>query len=520
MPPQMNDQQTLFHEVDVHASGRPLRVERAEGPYLFTDDGHKILDAASGAVVVNIGQGREEIASSPPSSPPAQLYPAGMDLAGAREAGGSAGAMDAAGAQSLLLHQRRLGSGRGRAQVRDALSLRLKGKPVEEENSSRASSPITATRLAALSASSSLAPRRLRARAVRLAQDSAFVLLSMSLGQDLSGAAISIAPRRWRRKSSKPAPTTSRRLSPSRWSARAAARSRRSRSTGRRSREICDRNDILLIADEVMTGFGRTGKRFAVEHWNVKPDILVGGKGLTGGYMPMGMIAVDENSSRNARKRNGDFMFYTYSAHPLACAIAERVLAIMEREKLVERAAEIGARLGGQLQEELSGHPLVGDIRGTACSGASSWCAIANVASPSPAEATSRPACSARRSARTVLLSFDRDGGSSRRRRDHDHAAVHRQRQRHRFHREHGARRARRCRNRICPEPELRWRDESGMAESIIGPTSHYFFSQRLKLHYVDWGNPAAPLMILVHGGRDHCRNWDWTALDLRSIIT
>ena len=54
------------------------------------------------------------------------------------------------------------------------------------------------------------------------------------------------------------------------------------------------------------------------------------------------------------------------------------------------------------------------------------------------------------------------------------------------------------------------------MADSIIGPTSHYFYSQRLKLHYVDWGNPARPLLVLVHGGRDHCRNWDWIALNLR----
>jgi pimeloyl-ACP methyl ester carboxylesterase len=56
----------------------------------------------------------------------------------------------------------------------------------------------------------------------------------------------------------------------------------------------------------------------------------------------------------------------------------------------------------------------------------------------------------------------------------------------------------------------------AAMAESIIGPTSHYFYSQRLKLHYVDWGNPDKPLLIMVHGGRDHCRNWDWTALELR----
>ena len=114
-----------------------------------------------------------------------------------------------------------------------------------------------------------------------------------------------------------------------------------------------------------MTGFGRTGKRFAVDHWNVKPDILIGGKGLTGGYMPMGMIAVDERLIAECEQLGADFMFYTYSAHPLACAIADKVLEIMEREHLVERAAEVGARLGAQLKEELSGHPMVGDIRGT-----------------------------------------------------------------------------------------------------------------------------------------------------------
>src|SRR5579859_1049167 len=128
--------------------------------------------------------------------------------------------------------------------------------------------------------------------------------------------------------------------------------------------DICRRNDILLIVDEVMTGFGRTGKRFAVEHWNLKPDVLIAAKGLTGGYIPMGMIAVDDRLIAECEQLGADFMFYTYSAHPLACAIADKVLEIMEREHLVERAAEVGARLGAQLKEELSGHPLVGDIRG------------------------------------------------------------------------------------------------------------------------------------------------------------
>jgi adenosylmethionine-8-amino-7-oxononanoate aminotransferase len=128
--------------------------------------------------------------------------------------------------------------------------------------------------------------------------------------------------------------------------------------------DICRRHNILLIADEVMTGFGRTGKRFAVEHWNLKPDIIVAAKGLTGGYIPMGMIAVDETLVAACENQRSDFMFFTYSAHPLSCAIADKVLEIMEREHLVEHAAELGARLGAQLKEELSGHPLVGDIRG------------------------------------------------------------------------------------------------------------------------------------------------------------
>ncbi len=131
-----------------------------------------------------------------------------------------------------------------------------------------------------------------------------------------------------------------------------------------RLREICDRYDVLLIADEVMTGFGRTGRRFAVDHWNVIPDILVGGKGLTGGYLPMGVTAVKNELVEEVERAKAEFMFYTYSSHPVACAVADEVLAIMEREHLVERAAEVGARLGAHIKEELSGHPMVGDIRG------------------------------------------------------------------------------------------------------------------------------------------------------------
>ncbi|MCK6555053.1 aspartate aminotransferase family protein [Candidatus Binatia bacterium] len=127
--------------------------------------------------------------------------------------------------------------------------------------------------------------------------------------------------------------------------------------------EICRRHGILLIADEVMTGFGRTGRRFAVEHWNVTPDILVGGKGLTGGYAPMGGLFVRDEVVAPLAAHGDELMFYTYSAHPGCCAAADTVLAIMEREHLVERAAEMGARLRTRLAV-LEGHPHVAEVRG------------------------------------------------------------------------------------------------------------------------------------------------------------
>ena len=127
--------------------------------------------------------------------------------------------------------------------------------------------------------------------------------------------------------------------------------------------DICRRHGVLLIADEVMTGFGRTGRRFAVEHWNVVPDILVGGKGLTGGYAPFGGVFAREEVVAPIAARGEELMFYTYSAHPACCAAADAVLANMEREHLVERAAEMGRRLRARLAA-LEAHPHVAEVRG------------------------------------------------------------------------------------------------------------------------------------------------------------
>jgi len=127
--------------------------------------------------------------------------------------------------------------------------------------------------------------------------------------------------------------------------------------------EICRKYGVLLIADEVMSGFGRTGKKFAIDHWGVVPDIMVGGKGLAGGYAPIGGVYASEAVVAPLIERGEELMFYTFTGHPAACAVAAMVLEIMEREDLVARSAEMGKLLGERL-ERIAGHPNVAEVRG------------------------------------------------------------------------------------------------------------------------------------------------------------
>ena len=133
-----------------------------------------------------------------------------------------------------------------------------------------------------------------------------------------------------------------------------------------RIREICDRYDVLLISDEVITGFGRTGKWFALDHWGVLPDILQFAKGITSGYFPLGGIGVSgaikevmDSVSPDLRWMHG----YTCSAHPVGCAVAIANIRILEEEHLVERSATLGARLLEKLRA-IDDHPHVGEVRG------------------------------------------------------------------------------------------------------------------------------------------------------------
>jgi len=127
--------------------------------------------------------------------------------------------------------------------------------------------------------------------------------------------------------------------------------------------EICKRHDILLIADEVLTGFGRTGKRFAVDYWDVKPDVLVLGKGMSGGYASVSALATTLDVTDTLTQAGMIPMFHTYGGHPVHCAAANKVLEIMEDEQLVERVACLGPVLE-QKMRSLEDHPNVAEVRG------------------------------------------------------------------------------------------------------------------------------------------------------------
>lgn len=128
-------------------------------------------------------------------------------------------------------------------------------------------------------------------------------------------------------------------------------------------REICTRNGVLLIADEVMSGFGRTGKWFAINHWNVVPDMITMAKGLTSGYVPLGAVALSKKMTE-VLDQQMLWAGLTYNAHPLACGAAIATLRVYEEERLFENALAMGEVIRGELEAMKAKHPSLGDARG------------------------------------------------------------------------------------------------------------------------------------------------------------
>ena len=127
-------------------------------------------------------------------------------------------------------------------------------------------------------------------------------------------------------------------------------------------RKLCDRHGILLIADEVMAGFGRTGEWFSINHWNVVPDLISMAKGLTSAYVQLGAVGMRRSIADHFQKN----VFYgglTYNSHPLACAAALATLSVYEEDKLLENTRRMGGVMRGLMEEMQRKHPSVGATR-------------------------------------------------------------------------------------------------------------------------------------------------------------
>jgi taurine--2-oxoglutarate transaminase len=134
-------------------------------------------------------------------------------------------------------------------------------------------------------------------------------------------------------------------------------------------RELCTRHGILMICDEVMCGFGRTGQWFAVDHWKVVPDLLTMAKGLTSSYLPLGAVGMRRHVADHFRDR----VFYgglTYGSHPVCCAAALATIAVYEQDGLVEKARRTGATMQALMADLAARHPSVGAARSIGLFGA------------------------------------------------------------------------------------------------------------------------------------------------------
>jgi putrescine aminotransferase len=153
-----------------------------------------------------------------------------------------------------------------------------------------------------------------------------------------------------------------------------------------RVRQICDKYDILFIADEIITGFGRTGRWFGIEHWDVVPDIMTMGKGMTAGYLPMFATAITEDIYR-VLVDSGEVLFhgFTYTGQPALAAAALAVMKVLEAENLIERVNEMGALFSDRLQGLLA-YPYVGDVRSLGLIGGIEFVADKESKAPLPSE--------------------------------------------------------------------------------------------------------------------------------------
>ncbi|GIS76070.1 MAG: aspartate aminotransferase family protein [Gammaproteobacteria bacterium] len=341
-----------------------LNIVKTEGAYLYTPEGKKILDAASGAIVNNIGYGREEVAEAIKEASLNNTYVLPPFLTPEREE-----LLDELRNHWLPSHLTRIhlssgGSEANESAVKLAIQYQAsRGKPEKNIILTRSLSYHgTTLNMSGISGHTARkrglesyvpAPRTIETpyplrcplgsfhpdakdyyldnlkEVIKAQGANNIAALLMEPINGSSGGAIYPPEGYWEE-----------------------------------AQEILKENDILLIADEVMTGFGRTGVDFSCNFYNLRPDILVAGKGMAAGYAAISGTYSTDKIADSILKAGYEVMFHTFAALPQSCAASSTVLKILRRENLCEKVNPLGDQLTQKLISELGQHPLVAEIRG------------------------------------------------------------------------------------------------------------------------------------------------------------
>ena len=344
-------------------TGRELVVEKAEGVWLHTAGGHKVLDAAAGAIVAGIGHGRADVAevyakavqdvtyAVPPFVTPQRNALMEKLQSGWLPDGMTRGVMSSGGSESMETALRLA------REYQIAVGQETRWKFIGRDISYHGATFMTMDVGGHIARKNGLepyaaghpkvsTPYKLR-HGANLSDEAYGQKLAEELNQciEVEGsetvAAFIAEPFTGSSGGVLTPPANY-------WSL---------------IREVCDRHGVVLIADEVMTGYGRTGETFAVKHFNVIPDILVGGKGLACGYAPIGGTFCSPAMTDALQAAGRSIMFFTYGGHPASCAAATKVLEIMENERLVSRVQEMAPYFEEKLRR-LENHPHVAEVRG------------------------------------------------------------------------------------------------------------------------------------------------------------
>jgi len=344
--------------------GRDMHIERAEGIYLYTSQGQQIIDAAGGAIVANVGHGRSRVAEAIAHASKNYSYVVPPWLTPSREA-----MLEVLGEHWLpawltRVHCTSGGTEANEAAMKIALHYqqaigqpqrtRIIGRSISYHGTTLATASISghAGRKAGLERALPAFPEVASPYPLRCPLGAFHENTGQYYVDQLAQVIAQEGPENIAAFLAEPITGSSGGaiVPPDDYWPGIAS--------------LCQEHGILLIMDEVMTGFGRTGLAFGYQHWPYQPDILISGKGLAGGYAPLGGVFAREEIGLAIEQAGFQVMFNTFGAHPAACAAAAEVLNILVEEDLVQQSATQGEYLHQQLQATFGEHPHVAEVRG------------------------------------------------------------------------------------------------------------------------------------------------------------